>query len=330
MNLNLRQNRSDKALQGFISDFRSDAFRRIGKPRFAAPENPSPAARIFGAVEVIQEARARQAAAEYAQERAELANKEKSDLLVNMSHEIRTPMSAIIGLAHVLLTTKLDDRQKQCINVLQNSAEALLAMIGNMLDIDKRESGSVRPEQSSFSMALLLEQIIGLMSVRAQEKGICLVLNDNTDSCGKFIGDSSGIRQIALNLIGNAIKFTASGKVTVSFASGKEENGKRKVSVSVADTGIGISPDKIDVIFDRFVQADSSIAPQYGGNGLGLSLSKALAENMGGVLAVSSVPGKGSVFVLTLQLPVEVAYGEQELPEEFYLSKYGCRCQRAA
>jgi signal transduction histidine kinase len=302
--------------------FQGNIFRWISKARARAPDSAVVHAEpIFGAARAVHEAEAKLALAEEAQAKAENAasksetsNKAKSEFLANMSHEIRTPMSAILGLANILLTTKLDDKQRLCLCALQNSAEALMAIANDFLDIDKIESGIVDLKHAPFSVATLLNQTVSIMSVKAQEKGIRLALRYEDKPYTTFIGDSGRIRQIALNLIGNAIKFTETGEVTVTFANDGKGNGKKHISISVKDTGPGIPEDKMDIIFSRFMQADSSIVRNYGGAGLGLAISKALAENMGGSISATSVMGKGSTFVLHLPLLVEQPMGRSEPP----------------
>jgi signal transduction histidine kinase len=269
-------------------------------------------AQIFGAARTVRAAEGKQAFAEAEQAeaeravlRAEASNRAKADFLAHINHEIRTPMSAIIGLTHILLGTKLDEQQTQCLTVLQSSATALMMMVSGQLDIDKIESRTMNLEHAPFNMSALLHQIIGIMSVKAQEKGVSLILNYEEGLDKVFIGDSGRIRQIVMNLVGNAIKFTETGGVTVSFADDGRRDEKNQTSISVTDTGIGIPENKIDIIFERFMQADSSIISKYGGTGLGLSISKALAESMGGAITVTSVVGEGSAFVLHLPLPVE-------------------------
>lgn len=256
---------------------------------------------------------ARQQAAEVATIVADNANKAKSDFLANMSHEIRTPMNAVIGLAHILLTTKLDEKQKQCVHVLQSSAEGLMHLINDLLDIDRIEARDIDLEESTFSMTSLLDQVISVMSVRAKQKNINLISHYEPGLYKTYIGDGRRILQILINLVGNAVKFTPqNGTVSVFFANGGKGNGKKALTITVTDTGIGIAEDKLDIVFGKFIQADSSTTRQYGGTGLGLAISQALAKRMDGIIKVTSILGQGSSFVLHLKLPVEATVSDSE------------------
>ena len=263
-------------------------------------------------------------AAKEAQEAAEAANLAKSEFLANMSHEIRTPMNAIIGLSTILGNSAgLSAKQKDYINTLQLSADSLLSLINDLLDISKIEARSIELEHVPFNIGQLLGEVISMMSMRAKEKGLAFTSNIECGDQYMFIGDPMRIRQIILNLCSNAIKFTDTGHVhiRVDCHSTKLE-GVKNVSIAIADTGIGIALDKQDNIFQKFTQADSSISRKYGGTGLGLAITKTLTEIMDGTIHIQSTPDEGSTFTVTLPLMVgesETAVAsvkEQELPEE--------------
>ncbi len=235
---------------------------------------------------------------------AEKANKAKSEFLANMSHEIRTPMNAVIGLSHILAkSTPLTEKQRNCINTLRLSAESLMDLITDLLDISKIESESIVMENARFDLQRLVSETVSIMSVKAQEKKLELTLTFDPALTGEYVGDPTRIRQIFLNLLSNALKFTEKGSVHVSVTREERKHSYAQYArICVADTGIGIPAEKQTSIFNKFSQANSSINRKYGGTGLGLAISKALIELMGGTISVESKSGTGSTFFVTLPL----------------------------
>jgi signal transduction histidine kinase/DNA-binding response OmpR family regulator len=229
---------------------------------------------------------------------ADRANQLKGQFLANMSHEIRTPMNAVIGMNHLLADTPLTSQQKHFVKSIGENSDALLTLINDILDLSKIESGSLIIERTVFDLIELVEEVVDLMAVRASQQSLRLICQIATDVPGQVLGDPWRIRQILLNLVSNAIKFTASGSIRlVVFHAGSE-----RIGFHVIDTGIGIEDTLQNSIFDAFIQADASITRHYGGTGLGLSISRRLAELMGGTLSLQSEPGSGSTFTLILTL----------------------------
>lgn len=241
-----------------------------------------------------------------ARREAEEANLAKSEFLANMSHEIRTPMNAIMGISSLLERSEpLSDKQRLLIHTLKTSADSMLALVNDLLDISRIEARTIELEKIPFDLCEIIEGVTSMMATTIADKGLKLILNTGGPERCNFIGDPNRLRQIILNLCSNAVKFTETGEIQVTvIRHPTEKPGMHHVSVAVQDTGIGIAAEKMDKIFDKFMQGDASINRRYGGTGLGLPISKALAEIMGGTILVESKPGIGSIFTLSLDLPL--------------------------
>ena len=267
---------------------------------------------VVAMLEDITEELAARRAMLHARQLAENATRMKSDFLANMSHEIRTPMNAIIGMTHLLQRTTLDDRQRDYLGRIQSSSRLLLNIINDVLDLSKIEAGKLTLERIGFELPGLLAEVAGLIGEKANEKGLEIVIDIAPGMPHRLIGDPLRIGQVLINFANNAVKFTEHGNVVLRVACIGRDAERLMVRFEVIDTGIGIASEHQTRLFSNFEQADSSTTRKYGGTGLGLAISRQLAMLMDGEVGVSSSPGVGSTFWLSL--PLDCA-GEAESPE---------------
>ena len=314
--------RAEKTVSDFTDQFeyrivpRRGGFRYGFVKYFVIHEESGKAVKIAGMHLDITERKKTEMELAEAKETAEAAARSKSDFLANMSHEIRTPMNAIIGLSHLIQKTKLTKKQEDYIQKIFGSAHNLLGIINDILDFSKIEAGKLSMESVSFNLNEVMENLAGMIGSRANEKNLELVFHVDTDVPARLIGDPLRLGQVLLNLANNAIKFTEAGEITVFAELVEREGDEAVIKFKVRDTGIGLTEEQMDRLFQAFSQADTSTTRKYGGTGLGLSISKKLSEMMGGDIGVESEYGKGATFYFTAKFKTLYSGKHEIIPVE--------------
>jgi PAS domain S-box-containing protein len=292
--------------QGYLEGFELEVQRRDGTKFWVSMNTrivqDEDGLHYDGTVEDITKRKRAEDMLRAAKEVAEAATKSKSDFLANMSHEIRTPMNAVIGMTCLLLDEDLTARQKEYLETIRSSGEALLDIINDILDISKIEGGMMEMEHQPFSLQRCIEESIELGAENAAKKGLEMEYEIEHDIPDVVLGDYARLRQVLINLIGNAVKFTEKGCISIFVSGGKSDDGSYEIHFAVKDSGIGIPDDKADRLFQLFSQVDASTARRYGGTGLGLAISKKLVQMMNGRIWAESRPGIGSIFNFTIKV----------------------------
>src|SRR5438128_5183690 len=310
----LRSESSDleaRARAGEIVRVEIERRRKDGRPiqvrLSAAAVKAAPEGGLVALYEDISDRKAAEQAMRAARDLAERVARARSAFLANMSHEIRTPMNAVLGFVELVLDTELAPEQRRALELVRSSSEALLTILNDILDYSKIEAEHLELESIAFDLPRVVHATATLLAVRAREKHLELTVDVPPDVPHLVRGDPTRVRQVLMNLIGNAIKFTERGEVDVSASAVRRDRDQATVQFRVRDTGIGISEQQLATIFQEFTQADASMTRRYGGTGLGLAISRRLVALMGGELTVTSEVGRGSEFGFTLAFPVEAA-----------------------